>query len=44
MADDLADGVFPANTINTEVSAVASHQINKLKKSPACTAPMAAPA
>ena len=31
----LAEIVLPARTMKTEVNAVASHQINKLKKSPA---------
>ena len=35
MAASLAALVFPANTMKTEVRAVASHHINKLKKSPA---------
>ena len=44
IAASFAAFVFPAKTIKTEVRAVASHQINKLKKSPAWRAPIAEPA
>jgi len=33
MAEFLAETVLPARTMKTEVNAVASHQINKPKKS-----------
>ena len=44
MAAFLEARVLPAKTINTEVRAVASHQMKRLKKSPAWRAPIADPA